>query len=204
VLEIDIDSNDALGEATAYGLPPAPVMRTAKGRRYRYRCPHDLAGRRVTKRGVNRSIDVLAGGYVVVAGRHRFGAVYEWVVSPAGRPLHDAPQWALEMLRAADAANVSAVDLHDVEADVQIERLALSPRLRQVIADGGGASYPSRSEAVHAVTLAMVGAGYDDATIAGVLLDARNGISSKPRQQGRRWLAGEIARARHKRPVGVL
>jgi hypothetical protein len=52
--------------------------------------------------------------------------------------------------------------------------------------------------------MALIGAGYDDATIAGILLDARYGISAKPRQHGRRWLACEIARARRRRPVGVL
>jgi hypothetical protein len=86
-LEVDVDSDEALGEATAYGLPPAPVIKTAKGRRYRYRCPRELAGRRITRRGRSRSIDVLAGGYVVVEGRHRTGPRYAWIVSPSERPL---------------------------------------------------------------------------------------------------------------------
>jgi hypothetical protein len=205
VVEVDVDSDEALGEATALGLPPAPAMRTANGRRYRYLCPPELRGIRTTRRGHSRHIDILSGGYVIVQGQHRLGPIYEWIVSPDERPPSDAPRWALDMLRSAGTPTTGAVaDLTGIAADVNVDALAVSPRMRRVIAEGGGPTYPSRSEALHAVTLALIGSGYTDNIIAGILLDDRNGISAKPRQKGRRWLAHEIARARRKRPVGVL
>ena len=48
---------------------------------------------------------------------------------------------------------------------------------------------------------ALIKSKYDDATIAGVLLDLDNGISEKPRERGRRWVLQEIDRARRKAPV---
>jgi Bifunctional DNA primase/polymerase, N-terminal len=206
VLEIDCDSDDGLGEATALGLPPAPVMRTGRGRRYRYACPVELCGRRLTKKGRSRAIDVLAGGYVIVEGRHANGRRYEWIVSPSERAPTAAPAWALALLREADVvADPAAVVLPERVDPVAVDGLdALPAWVLRVIRDGHDGRYPSRSEALFAVAVAMMRAGYDDATIAGVLLDARHGISSKPREKGARWLAHELGRARRKRPVGVL
>jgi hypothetical protein len=216
-VEIDCDDLDALGEATALGLPPAPAMKTAKGRRYRYACPPELAGIRITKRGQSRAIDVLSGGYVIVEGRHRLGPRYEWIVPPAERPLAEAPAWALRWLREAPMDPVAAgIDRApagrdgvswaraDALPEIDLDTLVIHPRIKRVIVDGGGPTYPSRSEAVFAVALELIGAGYDDAVIAGVLLAPRFAISDKPRQQGRRWLAGELARARRRRPIGVI
>jgi hypothetical protein len=62
--------------------------------------------------------------------------------------------------------------------------------------------YPSRSEAVWAVVTSLVQAGHDTATIASILLNPRFAISAKPREQGTRWLAGEIGRARAKTTTG--
>jgi hypothetical protein len=69
--------------------------------------------------------------------------------------------------------------------------------------------YPSRSEALFAVISALIQAGYDDATIAAIVLNPHHGISDKPRSQRdprspryeasiRSWTAKEIARARAK------
>jgi hypothetical protein len=79
--------------------------------------------------------------------------------------------------------------------------LAISPRMRMLILHGHAADpgrYPSRSEALFAVLQSLIGAGYDDATIAGIILDTSNAIGDKPRRLSHRWLAGEIARARAK------
>jgi hypothetical protein len=84
---------------------------------------------------------------------------------------------------------------------VDVDALRVTPRVRTLIAGGWDAAcgrYESRSEAVFAVVQALVAAGYDDVVIASVLLDPGNGIGEKPRQRGRRWIAGELARARAK------
>jgi Bifunctional DNA primase/polymerase, N-terminal len=212
-LEIDCDSLDALGEATARGLPPAPVMKTARGRRYRYQCPGELVGIRITGRGRSKKIDVLSAGYVVIRGRHRLGPVYEKIVE---RPLEPAPLWALEWLRDAAAGDIVRIDqapptrdgvswtMSPELPDVDLDHLQIHHRIKRVVVEGPDHTYPSRSEALWAVLLALVGAGYDDATIAAVVLTKRYAISEKPRERGRRWLASELARARRRRPVGVV
>jgi Bifunctional DNA primase/polymerase, N-terminal len=227
VLEVDVDSDAALDEATALGLPPSPVMKTARGRRYRYQCPRALAGIRITHKGSSRHIDLMSGGYVIVEGRHRFGDRYEWIVTPREHPPGAAPRWALDWLaRAREERPAPAVaddrwqekklspnsqgfsDRGTFPAQTSVDlvdltALDLHPRIVAVIETGEGPTYPSRSEAVHAVVLHLLKRGVDDATIASILLDARYGISAKPRQQGRRWLAGELARARRKLPQAV-
>ncbi|WP_303718718.1 DNA-primase RepB domain-containing protein [Brevundimonas naejangsanensis] len=78
----------------------------------------------------------------------------------------------------------------------------VSPRVRTVIVEGREADperYPSRSEAVCAVTRELVRAGCSDDQIAAVLLDPDFGVSESIREHGRRAkaeAAREIANAR--------
>jgi hypothetical protein len=85
---------------------------------------------------------------------------------------------------------------------VDLNSLRLSERMRAVIRTGDDPSdpqrYDTRSEAVGAVVTALVVADYDDATIAGILLDPGCGISAKPREKGVSWVAQELARIRAK------
>lgn len=84
---------------------------------------------------------------------------------------------------------------------VDVDALRVSDRIKDVIVLGDDPDrlrYPSRSEAVFAVTVALAVADYDDATIASVLLDRDHGISQKPRDNGLAWVGQEIARARAK------
>ena len=86
--------------------------------------------------------------------------------------------------------------------------------MKRVIAEGDDKErpYPSRSEAIFAVIHALLRAGYEDATIAAVLLDARYAISQKPLEQKNPrspdyrdmtvgWVAKEIGRARAKKDL---
>jgi hypothetical protein len=85
---------------------------------------------------------------------------------------------------------------------VRLESLQISARMRAVIRKGADPldpwRYATRSEAVAAVITALMVADYDDVTIASVLLDPALGISAKPREQGRGWVAQELARMRAK------
>jgi hypothetical protein len=205
ILVVDVDSEEALGEATGYGLPPAWVATTGKGRHYYYKTPAHVIGKRTTKRGITKAIDILGGGYIVsVPSRHRTGKQYQWIIAPEVRPLTDAPAWAVEMLEQAtvlaDAATPVLPTILPISA---ADSLLVSERVKSLIRDGLSPRYPSRSEAVFAAIMALIAAGYDDVTIAGVLMDAANGISAKPRALGRRWIAREIARARAKSDVWV-
>ena len=202
ILEIDLDSEPALSEATALGLPPAPVMRPARGRRFRYLCPPEVAGRRTTRRGESHHIDVLGAGYGIVEGLHVNGVRYAWSVPPTVQPPGPAPAWAVQLLAHAPA-EVTPIDLSELEA-VTVEPIHVSPRILALIADGGAARYPSRSEALWAVLMALIEAGYTDVEVASIVLDPAYGISSKPREKGRRWLAGELARARAKSDAEIF
>jgi hypothetical protein len=265
LLVIDLDSEDAVTEAEALGLPVTPISTSGRGsrRHYWFRRPETAPITNTTKRGTSRAIDVLAAGYVLVPNSvHRYGSVYRWLVPDTEVPFAEAPPWAVAMLNRNSAvqgptsrgpcvsSGASArerlrnfsdplrppspdVDLQEARllhpADLQgnippqglhgptyaqvddlqrtsvpqvldmgLAALDLHPRILAVIETGTGPTYPSRSEAVHAVILHLMKRGVDDATIVAILLDPRYGISSKPIQQGRRWLVGELARARRK------
>jgi hypothetical protein len=84
---------------------------------------------------------------------------------------------------------------------VELAPLAISATIKFLIATGThpqGKSYPTRSEAVWHALRALIAAGYDEATIASILLDPAYRISERPREKGRAWLAQELARARTK------
>jgi hypothetical protein len=207
-LVIDCDSDDALGEATALGLPPAPVSTSGRGRHYHYRRPADAPATNTTHRGRSKKIDVLARGYVIVSPSvHRTGARYGWLVDETVNPLGPAPAWAVAMLRAADvAAPAPAPVTPSIAWAGDLEGLGLPAWARRLVVTGSDPRYPSRSEAVFAALMQLIRVGCDDATIADILLDARYGISDKPREKGRgrRWLAQEVGRARAKCPVAIV
>jgi hypothetical protein len=205
LLIIDCDSAAALVEARTLGLPPAPLARTAHGE-HRYYTAHAGVAGRTTRRGDSRAIDVLAAGYVVVpASVHRSGERYEWIVPPEATRLQPAPGWAVAMLRdVGRAAKSKFTALGKVGGPPSPGELRVSSRIRDLIRNGASPRYPSRSEALFAVLQALIRAGYADTTIANIVLAAEFGISAKPRDLGRRWLAHEIARARAKCPALVI
>ena len=77
--------------------------------------------------------------------------------------------------------------------------LRVSPRVKYLIQHGDSiGQYPSRSEALFAVLMALLAAGYDDHHIAHLCLLNTHGISQLPREKGHTWLAQELKRARRK------
>ena len=80
-----------------------------------------------------------------------------------------------------------------------LRTLRVSPRIKYLIQHGDSiGQYPSRSEALFAVLMALLGAGYGDGDIAYLCLLETHGISALPREKGRTWLAQELRRARRK------
>ena len=80
-----------------------------------------------------------------------------------------------------------------------LRSLRVSPRIKYLIQHGDSiGQYPSRSEALFAVLLALIGAGYDDGDIGRLCLLEAHGISELPREKGRTWLEQELKRARRK------
>ena len=88
--------------------------------------------------------------------------------------------------------------------------LRVSPRIKYLIQHGDSiGQYPSRSEALFAVILALLSAGFDDTDISRLCLMETHGISELPREKGHTWLAQELKRARRKangiaRPADVV
>jgi len=199
LLVIDLDSEAALQEALARGLPPGPVSRTGTGEHRFYRA-EGITGR-TTKRGAAGGIDVLASGFVVVPpSRHRSGKWYTWLLHPDEAPPQEPPSWVRDLL--VSAPRISAPhptqDTPPRELPiVSVASLHVPERIKQLITWGDTEGrYPSRSEALFAVVTALVAAGYDDDTITAVVWG--HTIGEKAREQGWRWLRGEVLRARLK------
>ena len=194
-------------------LPETPLVLTGGGgQHYYFRLEADLPGCKPAP-----GLDLQLSGQQVAAppSLHPSGQHYTWEASSdlAEVPLAPLPAWLQAMAEAKATASTHGVPLPDVLPVVQLQDLTVSPRLKFVILTGtdpdNATRYQSRSEALFAVLGALVDAGYDDATMAGVVLDRRYAISAKvwdqknpksPRyvEQTRAWLAKEIGRARAK------
>ena len=82
---------------------------------------------------------------------------------------------------------------------LDLRSLRVSPRIKYLIQHGDTiGQYPSRSEALFAVIMALLAVGYDDTHIASLCLLEDHGISQLPREKGRTWLAQELKRAHRK------
>jgi hypothetical protein len=206
LIVVDPDSEEALAEAREFGLPPTLTVKSAKGFHFYYRRPADAPCRRALNRGSSRKLDILSAGYITVPpSRHRLQVTYTVVECTLVGP---APAWAVEFLREAPPPpidDVASVELPAAVGQVDLDALPVSTRIKRLILEGDDpVRYPSPSEARWAALQALIEAGVDDWTIAGVLLDARFGIAAKPRAEGMRWLAREIGRARAKSDVLIL
>ena len=94
--------------------------------------------------------------------------------------------------------SVAAIPLSS-NSHLDLRSLRVSPRIKYLIQHGDSiGQYPSRSEALFAVIMALLAAGYDDTHIASACLLENHGISQLPREKGRTWLAQELERAHRK------
>jgi hypothetical protein len=197
---VDADSCAAVAEVEAYGGPFGPVAAHGDGRHYYFSRPSGVSGRAI-HRGQSRKLDLLATGITVLPpSLHRDGRPYRWL-RPFVAPLPAPPAWALDLLHGSPQPTPQVTPLAKHLPKVSLAGLRITPRIRALIRYGLPAApcrYASRSEALFACLLALVSAGCSDDQIGGVLLSHRYAISEKAREQGRKWLASEIARARDK------
>jgi hypothetical protein len=217
VLDVDPRNGGALALedlTQSYGpLPDTPmVISGGKG-------PHHYFGLDgpLRKFDPGPGLNLQADGAQVVAppSLHQSGNRYAWEASshPEDMPLAPLPDWLRAMGEAKASALVQGVNLPQILPVVELYTLKVSPRIKYVILTGQDPDdprhYPSRSEALFAAITALVDAGCDDATIAGVIMDKRYAISEKVWdqknlknpyyiEQTKAWGAGEIARARAK------
>lgn len=105
------------------------------------------------------------------------------------------PQLPASGKAAADGSTHAEVSVLPLELpSIDVQALHVSDLVRTLIRNGTDTG--RRSEALGIIECGLIRAGYDDTTIAAVLLDPHNGISAKPLEQGRDWVAMDIARAR--------
>lgn len=205
LVSVDCDGSAATMEATANGLPPTPTLTSRPGHQASIYAlppgvlPADSSGRLI-QTGTSGKIDILARGIQILPPSvHRIGTAYTWLPgrSPDDVPVAPAPAWVIDALvNAARRTSATATDLPDDLPPVDLDTLDLDEDIRDLIRNGGDRD--DRSRDLFRVEVALIDADYDDATIAAILLDPANGISEKPLEQGRTWLAGEIARVREK------
>ena len=200
-------------QATYGTLPETPIVQTGGGGEHRlFTTTADLPTIKLAP-----GIDFLADRthqFVAVPSLHKSGKAYVWEVSshPDDLPLAPLPAWVVALVQSSAAEQVAAATaLPETLPAVDVSALTLSARMKGVIQTGDDPKKPyvSRSEALFAVLTEMVRKGYDDATMAAVVLDPANGISDKPLGQKnqrspqywtltRGWMAREIARVRAK------
>jgi hypothetical protein len=167
-------------------LPETPTALTGGGGEHRlFRSQEPLSSLKLAP-----GIDFLADShhqFVAAPSMHHSGRQYTWEASshPDDIPLAPLPDWLLALVKdKAKEYAAAAVTLPDNLPVVNIATLRVSNRIKKLIRTGEYAPrYPSRSEAEFAVLVALVGAGYDDATVAAIVLDPANGISDKPLSQ---------------------
>jgi hypothetical protein len=95
-------------------------------------------------------------------------------------------------------------DTYDGELpQVDLQTLKIPAWLKYLIHVGHDPDYvasdSTRSAAEFKALQGLIEAGLDDPTIMSLMLDPRYGISEKPREKGRKWLASDLARAHAKR-----
>lgn len=114
VLDVDLDEKRGINgyetleylEAIHGALPPTPHQRTGRGgTQYLFNYADGLKN---STSKIGAGIDTRGrGGYVVVAPSRNTNGPYKWIVSPEDTPLADVPQWLIDLLQEADAAQTS-------------------------------------------------------------------------------------------------
>jgi hypothetical protein len=192
-------------------LPETPIVLSGGGgQHYDFLLTDDLPSLKLD------GIDFLTAGHYVLAppSLHPSGQRYTWELSsePDDVPLAPIPAWLRTLVETTvQAYTAAASTLPEALPTVDLATLRISSTIKTVITLGNKRKdpYPSRSEALFAVETSLIRAGYDDATIAAILLDPQYGISDKPLHQKdpraaqywtltKGWLARDLARARAK------
>ena len=89
------------------------------------------------------------------------------------------------------------ISTHTPNGHFELKGLNVPPDIKYLIQHGDSIGrFSSYSEALSAVLLALVGAGYEDSVIASLCLLESHGISKLPREQGLAWLHEELTQIR--------
>lgn len=210
ILDVDFRNGGkaTLSALTAeYGpLPTTYVVSTGDGEHRYFKFPSPLPS------GVlGPGIDLLADGrYAAIPPSiHPNGTEYRVSRHELVAPL---PEWLEKLARGSrpspaqaqeggtDAPPCASADGQGLAVPPPLDSLRVSKEIKRLINEGKPKG--ERSEAVFAVTRALVKAGHPDDEITAVLTCSGYGISEKPREQGIAWVQGELRRARTKPDSG--
>jgi hypothetical protein len=202
VLVIDPDSQEAQDEAHANGISKR-ATRHSRWDSYLHKRPDNCPAGRAIHRGRSKQIDILASGYVAAFTTHQDG--HEVMLSPIVAPddLPPADSWAINILarQTIQSAAGDVPDLGDlpaVDADT-VKGLKVPPWIKSLITDGHSAeSWEERSGALWKVEKELLAAGYEPPFIAAVILGNKIGAKAREKRDPRKWLAGDINRAKEK------
>jgi hypothetical protein len=166
-------------------------VRTGSGGVHLYfECRNHIPSRANIRPGIDIKAD---GGYVVAPpSRHISGSRYRFV-SIDGMVPRPLPKALLDLI----LGDAQAHAFSENPPKVEIDALRLSDPIKVLLRDGKPKG--ERSEAIFAVTRALIKAGHSDDEIMAVLMDPANRLSEKPRVKGLAWLTGEVKRA-HAKP----
>lgn len=98
-----------------------------------------------------------------------------------------------------DTPHSAPVHDNDIQVSDILKATTISDRLKFLIVSGDViGKYPSRSEAVFAVTSGLIRAKIDDSSIVSTLLNPNYRISEMPIEKGRKWVESEVERVHKK------
>lgn len=194
IVVVDADGEAGVAELERRGYPVTWTARSGSGGLHAYleHPGHGVGNRKIPGIGELRA----DGGYVVAPpSRHRSGGRYEWLPgsSPWDVGLAPAPAW-VPLEEPQETPRVSPPT--SVGRPPGLSRL--SRRMQDLIRNGNGGEYQSRSEADMAVCVAMLGAGYGVGEVWAAMTEPTNGISEKffeKGSQGERYLQLTISKA---------
>lgn len=171
---VDIDSDEALRECEALGLPDTVCVQTGKGWHFYYQIDgwHDI--RNVT--GLLPGVDLRGeGGYVVAPpSKHALGREYRWEASPEHVQFANVPQWVIHRYREGREG----------------ARATTAPReLPTAIIEGG------RNSALASFAGTMRKRGASESVIHAALVQLNREVCRPPLEEGEVWkVAHSVAR----------
>ncbi|BCA60048.1 phage/plasmid primase, P4 family [Sphingomonas sp. HMP6] len=177
---LDLDSDEAVAEATRRGLPDTISVRTGKGRHVYFAHPGGTIGNRA---GIFPGADIRGdGGYVVAAGStHPSGSLYAWENPPGLFDLAAAPDWLLAMLREPSLLAIEAGKVRAAPRGARNDQLNKSAfRIGQDVSAGKVDPDAARS----ALAAAANDAGLEPFEIARTLDSGMTAGKSNPSRNG--------------------
>ena len=159
VVALDLDSDAAIAEAIARGIPDTPSVATPRGRHYYFQHPGTHVRNAVALfPGADLRGD---GGYVVAPGSEfcpspneladgKVGGSYRWIVSPDEVPLAPMPTWLSELVSGDKTAGQTPAEDNNAPT-----RLLVSGSKEQILAAVRDAQSGTRNDILNRAAFSL-------------------------------------------------